>query len=123
MTHDLAAFARALDQCWLEGRLDDLAQYMAPEVVMVAPGGQHRMVGLASAVESYREFVGRSRVFRFDSSNYVVTEHAGAAVVDYAWEMEWDSGGARHAAKGREVLVLSRLPAGWRVIWRTQIPA
>jgi len=123
MTHDLAAFARALDQCWLEGRFDELAHYLAPDVVIIAPGGQHRMVGVASAVESYRDFVQRSRIRRFDTSDYVVTEQGGAAVVDYAWEMEWESGGAPRAAQGREILVLSRLPAGWRVIWRTQIPA
>lgn len=36
--------------------------------------------------------------------------------------MAWEAGGRPYAESGRDVLVLSRLGDGWRVVWRTQIP-
>lgn len=120
MSEDLIRFVREMDRCWLEGRFDDLRSFLDPEVVMVAPGG-NRMAGVDTAIESYREFMGRSRVDRFETSGHQVTERGAAAVVEYRWDMAWNDGGTAHEAQGREVLVLSREQPGWRVIWRTQL--
>jgi ketosteroid isomerase-like protein len=123
MPDDLIAFVESMDRCWIERRFDDLAGYIADDVVMVAPNGQSRMNGLPAAIESYREFMDRSRVRRFVTSDHVVTERGDAAVVEYKWEMTWESDGAAHDATGSEVLVLARRGGAWRVIWRTQRPA
>lgn len=126
MAEDLAAFVAAMDRCWLERRFDDLANYLAEDVVMVGPGGG-RVEGLASAVESYREFMSRSRIAHFAARDHAVTLRGDTAVVEYGWDMAWESGaesaGERHEASGREVLVLARRADGWRVVWRTQLPA
>jgi hypothetical protein len=118
---DLITFVQAMDRCWMERRYDDLASYIAEEVVMVAPGGQGRMEGLDAAVESYREFMSRSHVDRYETSGHIVTERGDAAVVEYGWDMEWESDGAGHSASGREILMLARRGGAWRVVWRTQL--
>ncbi len=107
----------------MERRFDDLSAYLADDVVMVAPDGQHRLEGLAAAVESYREFMSRSEVTRFESHGHIVTRRATVAVVEYQWDMDWNDQGTDHQAKGREVLVLAPCDQGWRVVWRTQLPA
>ena len=119
----LAAFADAMDRCWLEQRFDDLACYIADDVVMVAPGGIHRAEGLAEAISSYREFMSRSTVDKFATAERVVTERGDTAVIEYSWEMSWRTGVAEYEESGREVLVLARRNSVWRVVWRTQIPA
>ncbi len=121
MQQDLIQFVQAMDRCWLESRFDDLADYLDEHVVMVAPGGEHRLNSLAAAIDSYRTFMGGSSVQRFHPSNYTVTERGNAAVIEYAWDMAWTGGDASHEAKGREILALSRGPTGWRVVWRMQI--
>lgn len=78
---------------------------------------------IGAAVESYREFMTRCEVKRFQTSNHVVTRRGTAAVVEYDWDMAWNDQDTEHEAKGREILVLNRHPVGWRVVWRTQIPA
>jgi ketosteroid isomerase-like protein len=122
MSADLIAFVESMDRCWIERRFDDLAAYVAADVVMVAPGGHTRMNGLAAAIDSYREFMGRSLVRRFATSDHIVTERGDAAVVEYKWEMAWESDGTAHDATGSEILMLARRDGAWLVIWRTQRP-
>jgi ketosteroid isomerase-like protein len=117
---DLIEFVRQMDRCWLERRFDDLAAYLAPEIVIVAAGGQ-RVSGAAAAIESYRDFMSRSDVRAFAASDFIVTESGDAAVVEYAWSMDWVDNDAPHCANGREVLVLARRDRAWRVIWRMQL--
>jgi ketosteroid isomerase-like protein len=122
MSEDLIGFVYAMDRCWMECRYDDLASYIADDVVMVAPGGQGRIAGLDAAVGSYREFMARARVHHYQTSGHAVTRSGNAAVVEYGWDMAWDSDGSSHKATGQEVLVLSQRDGNWRVIWRTQLP-
>jgi ketosteroid isomerase-like protein len=123
MSADLIAFVESMDRCWIERRFDDLPGFIADDVVMVAPGGQTRVTGLPAAIDSYREFMERSVVRRFATSDHIVTERGDAAVVEYQWEMAWENDGAAHDAVGSEILMLARRGGAWRVIWRTQRPA
>lgn len=123
MADELIAFTNEMDRCWMERRFTDLSTYIADDVVMVSPGGEQRMEGLNVAVESYREFMSRCSVSRFRTFDHVVTHRGPAAVVEYAWDMAWSDQGADHEAKGREVLALVQRDNGWRVVWRTQLPA
>jgi ketosteroid isomerase-like protein len=123
MTDDLIAFVNEVDRCWMERRFDDLASYIAEDVVMVAPGGRHRLKGLKASVDSYREFMSRCQVTRFDTSDHRLTEHGATAVIEYDWDMAWSDQGSDHTARGQEILVLARSALGWRVVWRTQLSA
>jgi ketosteroid isomerase-like protein len=123
MDDELIAFIKDMDRCWLERRFADLSGFIADDIVMVAPGGKHRMQGIEAAVESYREFMSRCEVKRFQTSDHRVTQRGPAAVVEYDWDMAWNDQGTEHEAKGREILMLARRADGWRVVWRTQIPA
>lgn len=123
MNDELIAFTKDMDRCWLERRFTELSHFVADDVVMVAPGGKHRMQSLEAAIEGYREFMNRCTVQRFQTSDYVVTQRGAAAVVEYNWDMAWNDQGAEHEARGREILVLAQRQDGWRVVWRTQIPA
>lgn len=122
VANKLIDLVKAMDRCWVERRYDDLASYIAEDIIMVAPGGQARLEGLRSAIDSYREFMSRSDVRRYETSGYTVTERGVAAVVEYAWEMAWDSQGVSNEASGREVLALARRDGAWRVFWRMQLP-
>ncbi len=118
---EFVSFVKALDQCWLQGHPEDLASYLAEDVVFVAPGGSVRSTGIECAIESYRQFRAQATIQSFETSDYAVTERGGTAVVEYAWRMSWAAGGKDRAETGRDILVLSLKGDAWRVIWRTQI--
>ena len=119
---DFISFADRMDRCWMEGRLPELAEFLAEDVVFVAPAGTPRSEGLAPAIESYRQFMSHAQVNRFQTGDRIVTVRGDTAVIEYRWQMDWTAAGADHAENGREVLVLARRGEGWRVVWRTQIP-
>lgn len=119
---DFISFADRMDRCWMEGRLPELAEFLAEDVVFVAPAGTPRSEGLAPAIESYRQFMSHAQVNRFQTSDRIVTVRGDTAVIEYRWQMDWTAAGADRAENGREVLVVARRGEGWRVVWRTQIP-
>ena len=120
---EFVSFIKSLDQCWVQGRLQDLSAYLADDVVFVAPGGKFRKEGIDYAIESYRQFTSQARIDRFETRDYFVTQRGDAAIVDYAWDMAWAAGGTDHQETGRDILVLARRNDNWRVVWRTQVPA
>jgi ketosteroid isomerase-like protein len=122
MGQDFIQFVESMDRSWIDGRFEDLKDFLAPDIVMVGRGGVQRIAGQKAAIQSYREFMARSQVVRFDSSNYTVTERGAAAIVEYDWEMVWKEGGTEHEAKGFEILVLAQRDGAWRIVWRTQLP-
>jgi len=119
---DFISFADRMDRCWMEGRLPELAEFLAEDVVFVGPAGTPRSEGLAPAIESYRQFMSHAQVNRFQTNDRIVTVRGDTAVIEYRWQMDWTAAGADRAENGREVLVLARSDEGWRVVWRTQIP-
>jgi len=121
MIESPTGFAEAMDRCWRERRFEDLSRFMAPDVVMVAPNGD-RIEGRHAAADSYRSFMERCEVDRFQVSDEHVVHREATAVIDYRWSMDWREGEQISAAEGRELLVLSHGSEGWRVVWRTQLP-
>lgn len=121
MSGALAGFVAELDLCWLEHRFDDLAAYLAEDVTFALTAGD-RIEGQAAAIDTYRAFMQRCRVERFQTSDVKVSMRGDAAVVEYQWDMDWSDATGAHAATGREVLMLARGDSGWRVFWRTQLP-
>ena len=119
---EFISFVERLDGCWMQGRWQDLDQFLDEDVVFVAPGGKSRGEGIAQAIDGYRQFTSHARIDRFQTNDYVVTQRGDTAIVEYTWQMTWVSGGADHNETGREVLVLARRDDHWRVVWRTQIP-
>jgi ketosteroid isomerase-like protein len=119
---EIVAQISAMDRCWLERRFADLKSHLTEDAVFVTPNGR-RVLGRDAAVESYREFMSRSQVHRYQASEPMVTQKGDTAVAEYGWDMAWDSDGQSYEAKGREVLVLAREDGAWSVIWRTQLGA
>lgn len=119
---EFISFVRALDECWMQGRPQDLESFLAEDVVLVAPGGKPRILGITQAIESYRQFTEYAEVSRFETYDYVVTKRGDTAIVEYEWKMTWTSSGAEHNDVGREVLVIVQREKKWQVVWRTQIP-
>jgi ketosteroid isomerase-like protein len=113
---------KALDRCWRERKFDELADLLAPNIVVVGSHGR-RFTGRDAALAGYRDFMTNSEVRSYTPTNYIVTSHGDAAVVEYEWAMQWTSGEQSHDGRGREFLTLSRTDGRRQIIWRMQLSA
>jgi hypothetical protein len=93
---EFISFIEALDRCWMQGRPQDLAAFLAEDVVFASPDGKHRITGVAQAIDSYRQFTSSAQVKRYQPNEYVVTNRGYTAIVEYAWQMTWVAREAEH---------------------------
>jgi uncharacterized protein (TIGR02246 family) len=120
MSNDPIETVKALDLCWRDGRVDEAAELLAPDVVVVGSHGR-RFSGRDAVLAGYRDFIAMAEVRSFNPTNYAVTAHGDAAVVEYQWTMQWTSGGQAHDERGREFLALAHTGGSWRIFWRMQL--
>jgi ketosteroid isomerase-like protein len=112
-----------LSAAWQSRRYEELVGYLDDDVVIVAPGFLGRVEGRKACIESYREFMERVTIERYEEAVPVIDVWEGVAVATYRWEMAWTSGGVPNRDAGHDILVLHRRPPGsaggaWRVVWR-----
>jgi len=111
----------ALSAAWRERRYDDLADFLAEDMVFALPGFSGRLEGASAVVASYREFMERATLTAYEESPLAVDVWGETAVASFRWEMAWLAGGVPNRETGHDVFVLRRTApeAPWRAVWRT----
>jgi hypothetical protein len=71
---DVAAAMGGINLAWLEGRLDDLAPMLHPEIVMVFPGFAGRVQGRESLLDGFRDFRQNATIQEFHEHDQQVDE-------------------------------------------------
>jgi ketosteroid isomerase-like protein len=110
-----------INGAWLSGFTERLAELFAPDVVMALPGFAGRVAGAAALIASFDDFSRSARVHRFDVVDRQVDVVRDSAVVSFAFDMDYERGGARYRSSGRDLWVLERSAEGWRALWRTML--
>ena len=110
-----------LNQCWLEGRFDDLESFFHPDVVFVSPDFEKRERGRQAAVDGYRSFMSQAVMHSFHMASAEVDVIGDTAVASCPFTMEYEIGGKRWSSQGRDLFVLTRDDRGWSIVWRTML--
>lgn len=112
-----------LSAAWRERRYNDLAQFLATDMVFALPGFGGRLEGSAAVVASYKEFMDRVTLTKYEESLPAVDVWGDSAVATFSWEMHWLAGGVPNHECGHDVFVLRRANASapWRAVWRTMV--
>jgi hypothetical protein len=117
---ELVQRAAAYDGSWVDGRPEDLRQYLHPDVVFAGPQLQRLVKGIEACVQSYVKFLSEARVHEFKPSDYLVDIIGGTAVMSYRWTIDYEFGGKRNAETGQDLLVWVRHDNQWLIAWRMQ---
>jgi uncharacterized protein (TIGR02246 family) len=113
---------REVNRAWTEGRLGDLPGFFDERVIAIAPEGD-RIEGREAMVESFRQFLAMARVDDFQVTGIGVDVFDHTAVARFGFAVRYELDGACYDETGSEVLVLVESEEGWRIVWRTQLPA
>ena len=112
---------RDMNAAWIEGRVEELGRFFAPDVVFVAPDGNNRITGREAAVESFRQYTEQAVTHRFDEVDLQVDVTGAIAVASLRFNVRYEFAGAMYEETGRDILVLASPETGWHIAWRTQI--
>jgi ketosteroid isomerase-like protein len=112
---------RQINQAWLGGRVDDLAQWVHPEIVMVFPGFSGRCQGQEVFLAGFQDFCQNATTHEFHEHELQVDVAADTAVVTLRYEMVYERSAARYRATGRDLWVFQLSSGEWLAVWRTML--
>jgi ketosteroid isomerase-like protein len=116
-----ASRMRQINSAWLEGRIDDLARMVHPEIVMVFPGFAGRIKGREQFLEGFRDFSQNAGILEFREHDLNADVAGNTAVVSFRYEMIYERSGNRYRSTGRDLWVLQNHNDEWIGVWRTML--
>ena len=110
-----------INQAWLDGRVDDLAPMLHPDIVMVFPGFGGRVQGREELLGGFRDFCQNARTLEFTEQHQQIDVVGDAAVATFIFEMLYEREGRRYQSSGRDLWVFHNQDNRWIAIWRTML--
>jgi ketosteroid isomerase-like protein len=114
---------KSINEAWVQGRAEELAEYFHADMVIVAPGFQGVEKGRAACINSYRDFVSQAKVHEYTESDATVDVWGDTGVATYRFHIVYDMGGATYRESGWDIFVFGREGGTWRAVWRTLVVA
>ena len=116
------AVQRVLDRiqtAWREGRPEEMAPALSPDITFVFPGFSMRLTGRDRLIDSYRDFLAGTRLRSYREDRRSIEGGTSAALAEIAFDMTYARAGGAWRAHGVELWALERRPEGWVAFWRT----
>ena len=110
-----------INRAWLDGRVDDMAPALHPEIVVMFPGFSGQAQGRDNFLAGFSDFVLNATVHEFHEGDHQIDIVGDTAVVTYPYEMLYERSGRRNRATGRDLWILQRDGTAWIAIWRTML--
>lgn len=114
---------RKINDAWVKGRPEDLAEYFHESMVIVAPRFQGIEKGREACIRSYKEFISQATVHEYNESDITVELWGAIGVATYRFLIIYEMGGASYDESGWDVFVFGRENGKWQAVWRTLIPS
>jgi Domain of unknown function (DUF4440) len=120
-TGAVADAMHAINQAWLEKRVDDMTPALDPEIVMVFPGFSGRMQGREPFLAGFRDFVQSAAIHEFHDRGQQVDVVGDTAVITFPYEMQYSRSGERYRVTGRDLWIFRKRGAVWIAVWRAML--
>lgn len=109
---------KSMNQAWLGGDFKRFRDFLHENIVIVTPNMKRVGVGIDPCIESYKEFVSKSHIFNFEEKSINVDAFGNAAVATFEYTIDYEVDKRRNQEDGKEILVFSKDPDKWQLIWR-----
>ena len=110
-----------INQVWLDGRVEELAPLIHPEIVMVFPGFTGRIHGQKEFLAGFRDFCQDARIHEFRDHDHEVDIIGETAAITFRYDMVYERSGERYHSTGRDFWVFQNQAGGWVAVWRTML--
>ena len=112
---------RRLNQAWLEGRVDDMASLVHPDVVSVFSGFEKSQEGRDGLLAGFRDFVQNANIDGLQEQDLRADVVGDTAVVTYRFDMFYEIPSGRYRSTGRDFWVFQQQGEAWLAVWRTML--
>lgn len=109
---------KSINQAWLSDRLEELDQYLHPDVVFVQPKFAGRLEGRAACIGSYRDFCAQASVREYRDGEPTIDVYGSSAVATYPYNILYELAGESYRENGYDTFVFAKGEGGWRAVWR-----
>jgi ketosteroid isomerase-like protein len=118
-----AAVMHRINQAWLDGRVEDLALIVHPDIAMALRGFAGRIQGREDFLAGFRDFCQSAKVHKFHQHDQQIDVAGDVAVVTFRYEMVYERSGERFSSSGRDFWVFQNQGTEWIAVWRTMLDA
>jgi hypothetical protein len=115
------ATMRRINEVWLNGRVEDLAPMVHPEIVVVFSDFTGRVQGREDFLAGFRDFCQNATIQEFREHHHQVDVAGDMAVVTFQYEMVYERSGERYRSTGRDLWVFQNQGQAWMAVWRTML--
>jgi len=116
-----AAAMRQINQAWLNGRVEDLAPMVHPEIVTVFPDFAGKIQGRENFLAGFHDFCENATIEEFQESDQQADVAGHTAVITFRYEMVYARSGERYRASGRDLWVFEQQVEAWIAVWRAML--
>lgn len=121
LNETVTAVMAQINHAWLEGHVEDMAQWIHPDIVMILPNFQGRSSGREAFLAGFHDFVRQATVHKFREFGLQTNVVGDTAVVHFEYEMVYELSGEQHRATGRDLWVFQRQGETWLAVWRAMV--
>jgi ketosteroid isomerase-like protein len=118
---DAATAMRLINRVWLDGRVEDLAEMVHPEIVMVLPDFSGKIQGREDFLAGFRDFRQNALIQEFREHDLHVDVAGDTAVVTFRYDMLYERSGKRYRSTGRDLWVFQKQGREWIAVWRAML--
>ena len=108
----------AINQAWRERRFNALNEFFDENIVMKGPGLKEYARGRQAFVQSYVQFMARSKIIEYAESNQVIDIWGDVAAAAYDWAMTYEQQGQTKTEKGQDMFVFNHTHTAWVAVLR-----
>jgi len=113
------ATMRRINELWVNGKVEELAPMLHPDIVMAIPGFAGRIHGCKDFLAGFSDFCRNAKICEFRDYDFESEAIGNVAVITFRYEMLYERSGGRYRATGRDFWVFSRENDAWIAVWRT----
>lgn len=117
----VAATMRQINRAWLDGRVEDLAPMVHPDIVIVLPRFTGRIAGREAFLAGLHDFSQNATIHQFREHDQQIDIAGDMAVLNFGYEMVYELSGKWSRATGRDLWVFQQQGNAWLAVWGTML--
>ena len=119
---EIKSVLKSVNVSWSSGKPEELNNYFHDDIVILSPELKILGAGKADCIQSYVDFLDRSRVIEYTDTDPEIRIFEDTAIAFYNYKVSWKTGETLFNEAGQELYVFAKQNGKWLVVMRELAP-